>query len=73
LRAVVRIQFTGGHSGATVPFHVLYRWSGSRSTATIMDLHRLVFTHFKSDLHSQVPQDLHSLSHGEAGPVFEIP
>jgi len=83
LRAVVRIQFTGGHSGGTVPIHVIHRVSGSRSTAAIMDLHRLVFTHmdlhrlvfthFTGDPHSQVPQVLHFLSDGETGPVFEIP
>jgi len=31
-----------------------------------------VHTHYMGDLHSQVPQVVHFLSHGEAGPVFEI-
>jgi hypothetical protein len=69
----VWVQFTGGHSHVTVPFHVLYRANGSLSTAAITDIHRLVFTYYMGDLHSQVPQVLHFLSHGEAGPVFEIP
>ena len=72
LRAVVPIQFTGEHSGRTIPFHMLYRVSGSRSTAAITDLHQLVFTHYMGDLHLQGPQVLNFLSHGEAGPVFEI-
>jgi hypothetical protein len=37
-----------------------------------MDLHRLVFTHYMGDLHLEVPQVLHFLSHEEAGPIFEI-
>jgi hypothetical protein len=72
--AIDRHEVLRGPSVGIVPIVMRYRVSFSMALVPqlqLWHLHRLVSVQSVGDLHSQVPQVLHFLSHRDAAPIVE--